>query len=318
MRSHDTQKNDQLSEKDKFRFYLALSTNKVDSHGACFSDDILISLAKGILNSKKRKDVLGHLNNCPECYQKWVDMPPVEQPENLFIVLKKKLSLFIDLIINLVEDTFLTKRYFLSPALAVATCCIIFVIVKLINSNDLQSYISQSYQTIAQQSIQIEKHYLPWEQKEKAFASSKKKSPAKTAFTAGLIHGKKTLIKDYKADDAMNLLSQWKNDVEDKSEESHIYFVSGEFLFLLQSTGYINYKFSESFWKKQNSIIEIIQTSLSKFKSKQKYAEKLSDGLKQINDQIKTVLETNLLKNQKKIANQASYLIERLSLTQIK
>lgn len=53
---------------------LALAASKKQTGGSCPSDEELAAFVNGDLAGKKRRDMLGHLNHCPECYSHWLEI----------------------------------------------------------------------------------------------------------------------------------------------------------------------------------------------------------------------------------------------------
>lgn len=63
-----------IKQEEAMLAHIALALQEPDIVGqcACPSDEELASLAEGTLAGERRKILLSHLDNCPECYEHWL------------------------------------------------------------------------------------------------------------------------------------------------------------------------------------------------------------------------------------------------------
>jgi len=303
----------ELEDADKARLFLALSSHEQSTQdiGDCPDNEQLSLFMQNRISSDQRRFLLKHIDNCPTCFEKLRHLPQPDVQKNNAFSFTIAVESFIEGIIEWIQNTFFRPRYILIPALAVATCILLIIITKQYDTKDFKLNINQSYETVISQSVQrenIEKIKFPWEYQQKAIISSSVISPEKKAFVAGLLYGRKALnssMETYSHD----FLEQWKNPEDTHLKEWHIYYWIGKWAVLIQSLKYSAIIFPETFWHDQMTILKNMLNHLSK--TDHKDTDLITSSLRTIQQYIHSQKHENQLVEQKKIAQQVSYFIER-------
>ena len=316
MVTKNTQHDIDIDESDQMRLFLALSSfeQSPQENALCPDTALLTQLMQRKLNSKKRQLLLEHIDNCPVCYEKLIQMPVPQIQENKTVSVFALWGSMIQHIIERIQYSIHQPRYVLVPSLVIASCCLFIFITITQHSNDLEQLINNSYQIVQKQTMAHNTITLPWEQSQTAFISNENLFPETKAFAAGLMHGRNELNQSTRKESHSNI-EEWGTPDETSFKELQIYFWAGQWAVMIQSLASVDSDLPQTFWDNQ---IITLRSLISQFSQIQSiHANRMISLLESIQKQIQSKTHEKPVIEQKQIAQKVTALIERFSPKQL-
>jgi len=196
-----------FSKKDKILAAYAINAKtKMKQKSNCPSENDMAAYIDGKISLAQKKVIDAHISTCHLCYNEFHEIVSIVGHQKTFIeiiihyiissmaFIKDSIEQFWMSLVDLWEYHRISfKRFFLVPAMAIASIC--FIYIYLMPYSSTIHGIDNSYKLVLKQKMEIKNFILPWEEMASSysFAPGTPFTKQSLAFSAGLWEGRNEL-----------------------------------------------------------------------------------------------------------------------------